>query len=72
MNVNLETTPCVFAHPKLHNLFYCDRHPQGMTQNMGEANRYVGAQARMEGVADMIKKFPKIKPGQVVFNYIVS
>jgi len=70
MNVDLDKTPCVFAHPKLNNLFYCSRHSQGMTQNIAEADRFVGAKARIDGVSSMLQRFPNIKRGQVLFTYL--
>jgi len=72
MNINLETTPCVFSHPKIENLFYCSNHPQGMTQNISMADRFVGAKQRMDGLKKVQERFSQLKEGSLIFTYIVS
>jgi len=72
MNINLETVPCVFAHPQIENLFYCKESPQGMTQNIAAATKYVGGLARENGITELMERFPKIKQGQLIYTYILG
>jgi len=69
IEVDLEKTSCVFAHSKIENLFYCENHPQGMTQNILEATKFVGKEQRKAGMAKLKEKYPQIKDGMIIFHY---
>jgi len=70
--MNPETTTCVFAHPKMQGLYYCKDHPQGMTQDINTATKFMGAVSRSRGLKELRERFPKIKDGQVIFFYLNS
>jgi len=70
--MNLETTTCVFAHPKMQGVYYCEDHPQGMTQDLNAATKFMGAASRSRGLKGLHERFPQIKDGQVIFFYLNS
>ena len=67
--IDFENTTCVFAHPKIDNLFFCEDNPQGMTQDIRHATKYMGEKSRTRGLEIVKERFPNIKDGMMIFYY---
>jgi len=69
--VDLETTPCAiaFAHPQV-TMFYCEGHPQGATQDVRQATKYIGKKARNAGLDLVLSKYPQTDRKGLIFHFI--
>jgi len=72
MNFNPETTTCVFAHPNTEQLYFCEHAPQGMTRDLNQATKYMGAASRTRGMEIVKDKYPNIKDGDLIFYYLIG
>jgi len=69
-NFDPETTTCCFAHPKIDGMYFCDDSPQGFTQNINHATKYMGKKARERGMKKVKERYSQIKDGMLIFCYI--
>jgi len=65
-----DNTPCVIAHDKIENLYYTENTPEGFTRNLQDASKFIGAKARMNGIAECLKRFPKANKKNIIFSYL--
>jgi len=67
-----EQVTCVITHPNMQGVFYCEDSPQGLTQDLNLATKYMGSDSRTRGLKNMLERYPKMKEGQAMFFYLTD
>jgi len=67
-----EHITCVITHPNMQGVYYCEDSPQGLTQDLNTATKYMGHSSRIRGLNNMMERYPTIKEGQIMFFYLTD
>jgi len=51
-------------------MFYCEGHPQGATQDVRQATKYIGKKARNAGLDLVLSKYPQTDRKGLIFHFI--
>lgn len=66
-----EFIPCIIAHAYVENVAYCNSQLHGLS-TYDNATIYVGAEQRMEGMLEIMKRFPTVRKENLIFSYILN